>query len=76
MIKTFTHNELIRYVYDELPETAKGKLEQSLLNDLELAEECAELLATKRQLERSRKGPRPETISNILLYSQTFNMQS
>ena len=76
MIKTFTHNELIQYVYNELPNTAKTKLEQALLTDQELAEECAELLVAKRQLERVTKKPRQQCISNILLYSQTFNMQS
>lgn len=76
MIKTFTHNELIQYVYDELPDDVKTNLECTLQTDDELAEECAELLISKRKVESLSKGPRPGCINNILLYSQTFNMQS
>jgi anti-sigma factor RsiW len=76
MIKTFTHNELIQYVYDELPNEVKTQLECTLQTDLELAEECAELLIEKRKLESFKKTPRQQCISNILLYSQTFNLQS
>ncbi|MFC5270559.1 hypothetical protein [Adhaeribacter terreus] len=76
MIKTFTHNELIQYVYDELPDAVKTNLECALQTDDDLAEACAELLISKRSLERVSKAPRQSCISNILLYSQTFNMQS
>lgn len=76
MIKTFTHNELIQYVYDELPNEVKNNLECALQTDHELAEACAELLISKRKLEGLTKGPRHHCISNILVYSQTFNMQS
>jgi len=76
MIKTFTHNELIQYVYDELPDDVKTNLECTLQTDDELAETCAELLISKRKVESLSKSPRQSCISNILLYSQTFNMQS
>ena len=76
MIKTFTHNDLIQYVYDELPDDVKQQLERAFQTDHELAEQCAELLLSKRKLENLSKGPRPQCVSNILLYSQTFNMQS
>ena len=76
MIKTFTHNELIQYVYDELPNEVKNQLECTLQTDLELAEECAELLIAKRKLEKRSQQPSQRCINNILLYSQTFNMQS
>lgn len=76
MIKTFTHNELIQYVYDELPDEVKNQLECALQTDLELAETCADLLISKRKVESVSKAPRQQRINNILLYSQTFNMQS
>jgi anti-sigma factor RsiW len=75
MIKTFTQDELIRYVYNELPDEKKVKLENALQQDQFLAEECAELLATKRQVEVLSPKPGAKCISNILRYSQSLNQQ-
>ena len=76
MIKTFTQDELIQYVYDELPNDIKTKLERALIVDSELAEQCADLLATKRNLDCLVQPPSQRCISNILIYSQTLRMQS
>ena len=76
MIKTFTHNELIQYVYDELQDEVKTQLERALLVDQELAEACSELLVAKSALEKLSKGPSQKCISNILVYSQNLGMQS
>lgn len=76
MIKTFTHNELIQYVYNELPAELTNPLEKALQTDQALAESCAELLAAKRTLDELKPKPDPLCISNILVYSRNFNMQS
>ena len=76
MTKTFTHNELIQYVYNELPAELKAPLEKALQSDHALAGNCAELLAAKRNLDKLRPEPSAESINNILMYSRTFNMQS
>ena len=76
MIKTFTQDELIQYVYDELPNEVKTKLERALIADSELAEYCADLLASKRELDVLVQAPGQRCISNILIYSQTLRMQS
>lgn len=76
MIKTFTQDELIQYVYDELPNEAKTKLERALIVDSELAEYCADLLASKRELDVLVQAPSQRCISNILIYSQTLRMES
>ena len=75
MIKTFTQHELIQYVYNELPEEKKVKLENALQQDYFLAEECAELLATKRQVEILSPRPNEICITNILQYSQSLSQQ-
>ncbi len=75
MIKTFTHNELIQYVYNELPDDVKNKLETALQFDQRLAEECAELLATKIQVDVFSPKPGRNCIANILKYSQSLNQQ-
>ena len=74
MIKTSTHNELIQYVYNELPEETIVKLETELQQDQDLAENCAELLADKRQLDKLSTGPSAACISNILKYSQNLRL--
>ena len=76
MIKTFTHNDLIQYVYNELPDEVKNKLETALQFDQMLAEECAELLADKRSLDVLKPKPSAGCINNILRYSQSFGLQS
>ena len=76
MIKTFTQDELIQYVYNELPNDVKTKLERALIADSELAEQCADLLASKRELDCLFQAPGQRCISNILIYSQTLRMQS
>lgn len=75
MIKTFTQNELVQYVYNELNEKVKMRLETALLQDHELAEQCAELLIAKASLEQFEKGPREKTISAILSYSKNLSLQ-
>ena len=75
MIKTFTHNELIQYVYNELPAELTTPLEKALKSDHALAGNCAELLASKRALDKLRPEPSALCISNILLYSQNFSLQ-
>ena len=76
MIKTFTHNELIQYVYNELPAELTAPLEKALQTDHTLAENCAELLASKRTLDKLRPEPSAASISNILTYSRNFNLRS
>ena len=74
MIKTFTHNELSQYVYNELPAELTAPLEKALQTDHALAENCAELLASKRTLDKLRPEPSEICIKNILVYSQSFSL--
>jgi hypothetical protein len=76
MTKTFTHNELIQYVYNELPAELTTPLETVLKSDHALAGNCAELMAAKRNLDKLRPEPSVASINNILMYSRNFNLQS
>ena len=75
MIKTFTQNELVRYVYNELDDNLNALLEAALLQDQNLAEECAELLIAKADLETLEKGPSKKTVNAILNYSRNLSLQ-
>lgn len=72
MIKTFTHQKLLRYVYNELPANEQQEIEQALQHDPELAATCADLLVAQRALDNLRRGPSQRTTDSILQYSRTF----
>jgi anti-sigma factor RsiW len=72
MIKTFTHETLLRYVYNELPAKENHEIEQALLHDADLAAQCADLLEAQRYLDRLQNGPSNRVTENILQYSRTF----
>jgi hypothetical protein len=75
MTKTFTQNELVQYVYNELDNNEKALLEATLIFDQKLAEQCAELLIAKASLERIEQGPSEKTVSSILNYSKNISLQ-
>lgn len=75
MIKTSTHNDLIQYIYDELGLVEKLVFEQSLAQNQQLAEHCAELLILQEKLNGELKAPSEKTIDAILAYSKTLSLQ-
>ncbi|WP_286130624.1 hypothetical protein [Solirubrum puertoriconensis] len=76
MIKTFTHETLLRYVYNELPAKETQSIEQALLHDADLAARCADLLQAQRYLDALQHGPSDRAVENILQYSRTFMRSS
>lgn len=72
MIKTFTHEKLLRYVYNELPANEQQEVEQALVHDADLAATCADLLLAQRALNGARRTPSQRTTDSILQYSRTF----
>lgn len=72
MIKTFTHEKLLRYVYNELPANEHQEVEQALAHDADLAATCADLLLAQRALNGARRSPSQRTTDAILQYSRTF----
>ncbi len=75
MIKISTHNDLIQYIYDELALDEKKVFEQSLAQNQQLAEHCAELLILQEKLNSELKAPSEKTISAILTYSKNLSLQ-
>ena len=76
MITTSTQNELIQYVYNELADDAFEQLELALVQDMELADSCSELLLLQKLLDDAVIAPRQQAIDNILNYSKSFSLQS
>jgi len=64
MTKTFTQNDLIRYIYDETSEEESIEIQQAVLCDSSLNEELNSLAGTKAMLDQIL-----ETSSNSLFNS-------
>lgn len=76
MTKTFTQDDLIRYVYDEMSKQEATELEQALLVDNQLQEQYKEFAALKNRLDHSLKQPSDRIIKNILDYSESLNVSA
>ncbi|MFL5731358.1 MAG: hypothetical protein ACJ75J_17855 [Cytophagaceae bacterium] len=76
MTKTFTRNDVIRYVYNELTKTEKKEIEQAMLVDPDLAEEFYELSTAKSSLNRIVKQPSDRVIDKILHYSKSLSLRT
>ena len=72
MIKTFTQEELIRYVYREAPEKLHEQITKAICFDEELAGECASLLHTKQRIDKVSRTPSASSVAAILSYSRNY----
>ena len=76
MTKTFTRNDLIRYIYQETTEREKQEIEQKLLLDNKLFEEYKNLAEVSMELDRVNLSPSEKTINKILNFSKSINLHS
>lgn len=72
MIKTFTQNDLIRFLYHETSVQEEREINKALICDSELQEQYKELIATKNQLDMARLEPSAIVVENILNYSRSL----
>ena len=71
MIKTFTQDDVIRYVYHETSESETLEIEQTLLCDVKLQEVYKEITGVINQLDEKMKTPSQLAINNILRYAKS-----
>jgi hypothetical protein len=76
MIKTFTQNDLIRFLYHETSEEETKEINKALLCDSELQEQYKELNATHKQLNQTKLEPSAASIQNILNYARGLQEQA
>jgi hypothetical protein len=69
MIKTFTENDLIRYIYGETSENEKTEIENAAVCDPEMDEELRILKSIYQDLNELVIVPSERVISKILYYS-------
>ncbi|WKN32310.1 hypothetical protein PZB74_02955 [Porifericola rhodea] len=77
MIQTFTLNDLVRFLYDEMNEDEAHKMQEALLLDDELMDMYQDLLSSKHTLDSNpiRKDPSQSSIDKILNYSRSCDLQ-
>ena len=70
MTKTFTQDDIIRYVYQETSDPENTAIESALICDFQLLDEYHEILAITRQLNLVFKEPSQKSVNKILKYSK------
>lgn len=75
MIKPFTPNDLIRYIYQEMNEVEQDLLVQALHSDASLMQEYVEMLSTLDQLEQIQLSPSEKVVKAIKLRAQSTGLQ-
>ncbi len=76
MIKTFTQNDLIRYIYQETNEQENIEIEEALLFDNKLFDTYRRMMEVSEELNRFEKSPSEKVINKILNYSKSINLHS
>jgi hypothetical protein len=75
MIKTFTQNDVIRFVYDEVSTEERSQFNDLLLIDLDFQKLYFNYTKTKRLISKSTLEPSENVINRILTYSKSLSLQ-
>lgn len=76
MIRTFTHDDVIRYVYHETSKEESQEIEKAIICDADLQIMFKEINGVKNRLDEAQKTPSKMVINNILNYSKSLNLLS
>ncbi|NMM47074.1 hypothetical protein [Marinigracilibium pacificum] len=72
MIKTFTPDDVIKYVYKECNQEEQKDIEEAMLSDEKLKETYQYIINLKDDLDKAEMSPSNKTINNILEYSKNY----
>lgn len=75
MTKPFTPNDLVRYIYQEMPEAEQELLMQALQRDDVLMQEYVEMLSTIEQLEQVSLQPSERVVKAIKAMAHSTGLQ-
>lgn len=76
MIKTFTQDDLIRYIYQETTPEESIEIETALIFDEQLSETYNNLSGTVESLKAVKLKPSEDTIDKILSYSKSYGLHA
>ncbi|MEZ0609762.1 hypothetical protein ACAW74_14685 [Fibrella sp. WM1] len=69
MTKTFTQDDVIRYVYEETSEEENVLIEEALMAEPALMGFFMDALELRSLMDKISRAPRPSTVETILSYS-------
>lgn len=75
MTKPFTPNDLVRYIYQEMPEGEQELLMQALHSDHALMQEYVEMLSTIEQLNQMNLQPSEKVVKAIKSLAHSTGLQ-
>jgi hypothetical protein len=73
MIKTFTPNDVIRYIYKETSDEESKLIAYTLLTDTELRTFYEEMKGMKQEISKLIKDPSERAIGRILTFSREYD---
>ncbi|MCR9084676.1 MAG: hypothetical protein NXH89_19750, partial [Cyclobacteriaceae bacterium] len=71
----FTPNDLVRYIYQEMPEVEQELLMQALRDDQDLMQEYLEMLSTIESLDQIRPLPSEKVVKAIKSRAHSTGLQ-
>jgi hypothetical protein len=75
-MNTYTPEDLVLYLYNEMEAPRRVALEEALEMDWTLREKLGVLKTTLQRLDRTLESPRTEVILNILRYAASTQAQT
>ncbi|MEP0713919.1 hypothetical protein [Algoriphagus sp.] len=75
MIKPFTPNDLVRYIYQEMPEVEQELLVQALHSDDSLMQEYVEMLSTIEQMDQIQLQPSEKVVRAIKMSAKSTGLE-
>lgn len=76
MTKTFTQNDVIRFVYEELTSPEREEIQNAIIINNELLEYYKEVDEIINDLHALRLKPSDRVTENILSYSRSLSLHS
>ncbi|XOV92523.1 MAG: hypothetical protein ACFHWX_20245 [Bacteroidota bacterium] len=76
MTKTFTENDLIRFLYNELEHKESEEIERAILTDQVLQEQINKLRKLMEDMDDINVAPSKRTIKKILEFSKGYEIHS
>jgi len=76
MIKTFTRNDIFRFLYGEMTGAEEDEFRMSLTSDNDLREDLQDFQTLKEDMEKTMISPPERTINSILEFSRNYNVKS
>jgi hypothetical protein len=74
MIQTFTHNDLIRYAYNETTEEENQQIEEALIQEPDMLNYYLNVLDLQVGLTGAKMEPSERSVRHILSYSANHHL--